>query len=413
MIKKKKYNKYDICIFILISSLAAGNLFGALQLPRIFTLMLFLPGVTALSTAVKKNKGLCIYALLFIVFGFVSCLWTPAGFSEGFIAAIYNSVHLMLFLEIIAFSRKACNPINAIAYGFLIAFAITAFIAFGELITDSHLNTSKQDEASMGNTGEEVYVRYFAAATFYNMNTYVTVICLFLPFIFYGFSNSQFGLISRILFALSTVGAIVIVLFNGSRGGFLAVGIMAMVYMYYSFFKMKQSIIWGALLIAVVVVVLIYFGPVILNTLIMRSAVQGSLQEESRFVIWNNVMKVVNEYFWLGCGAGGLQYAMIKYANGGITVAHNVFLEILSEYGFVFFVAFVLFVIKIYSRAKQVTEINRRLLLFQAIVSFPVIGIINSGYLESPVFWSYFSAIYIIANYEHIKPVSQVIFKTA
>ena len=404
------FNKYDRFIVALIASLAAGNLFGALQLPRILALLLLLPCLRCFSGV----KGIVkVFALLFILFSFISSFWSPAGISEGIIYAIYNAVHTLLFIEIIAFSRKALNPIRALASGFLVAFVITAVIASWELVTDNHLSTSKQEEAGMSNTGTEVYVRYFAAATFYNMNTCVTAICFFLPFLFYGFSNNQYSFFTRSLFGLSTVGAIVIVLFNGSRGGLLAIGIMAMVYMYYSFFRMEQSFIWGALLIAVVVVVLIYFGPVILNTLIMRSAVQESLQEESRFVIWNNVMKVVNEYLWLGCGAGGLQYAMIKYASGGIIVAHNVFLEILSEYGFVFFVAFVLFVIKIYSRAKQVSDINRRLLLFQAIVSFPVIGIINSGYLESPVFWSYLSAIYVIANYECIKPASQVVFKTA
>ena len=408
-----KYNIFDLFIFFLVASLAAGNLLGSLQLPRVIASLLAIPCLVKIQ-AFKRVLGVQrIWIALFLIFSFVSCLWTPAGMDEGLIASVYNLVHVLLFIEILVFSRYAVNPFKAISLGFLVALIITATIGFWEMATDNHLSTSKREESRMSNTGTEVFVRYFAAATFYNFNTFVTFICFLLPFLFWGGVRGDNKSVIKSLFFIAVAIAIVLVLFNGSRGGLLSIAIMATVYIYYSFSKLKQSIISILLLIAVLTIALVYYGPIILNSLIMRISMQEAFQDESRFIIWNNVLKVSSDYLFLGCGAGGLEYAMTDYAHGGITVAHNVFLELLSEYGIVFVLVFVAFLFKLFKRARRITDISTKLCLYQAIMAFPIIGIINSGYLTQPTLWASMASLYVFANYEHIKPSNKGIRQVA
>lgn len=393
-----KYNKFDLFIFFLVASLAAGNLFGALQFPRLLAIILFPSAASVSSASVRKELfSLITCASLFILYSFISCLWTPAGFSEGFIAAVYNVTHVLLFLEIIVFSEKAYNPCKAIVYGFLVAFLITAFIAFWELVTDNHLNTSKLDEAMMGKIDSEVYVRYFAAATFYNYNTYVTFLCFLFPFLLYGSSNKSYKKSIRIICFIALSTLVILVLFNGSRGGLLALVVMALVFFFYSVFKFKRFNFVIILYVVVIGLLLFFFGPVILNSLIIRSAAQGSLVDESRFEIWSNVFKVIGDYACFGCGAGGLEHAMMQYAHGGVTAAHNVFLEIISEYGIFFLVFFVAYLWKLFKHTKHVLSVNKRICLYQAFLAFPLVGIINSGYLTQPTFWVFLASLYCFA----------------
>lgn len=402
---KKKYNRYDIYIFILIASLVAGNLFGALQVPRVLAITLFLPCLQNYSRVSKAVSNIKNWLSLFILFSFTSCLWTPAGLDDGLVASVYNVVHVILFVELIIFSSCARNPVKDIIYGFLFAFAISAVIAFWELTTDQHLETSKTKEAVASNTGTEVYMRYFAAVTFYNFNMYVTFLCFTLPFLFYGMSDKTNGTRLRLVFVAATATAVILLLYNGSRGGLVAFVIMTAIYFVSYLLGRKSGTFYIIILVVLLVFVLYHYGSIILNTLIMRGAVQGAFEEESRLVIWTNVIQVIKEYYALGCGAGGLYVAMEKYAFGGITVAHNIFLELLSEYGALFFAVFFFFLVSIFKRARQIEDKNRKICLYQALFSFPIVGIINSTYLTQPVLWATMSSLYILAYYERIKSI--------
>lgn len=205
-----KYNRFDLFIFLLVTSLVAGNTFGALQVPRVIALLLLIPSLQLLSKAryIGNMKTMISCAAVFIIFCIISCIWNPAGIVNGVVATIYNIVHFVLFFELIIFTRYARNPIKAIVYGCLIAVSISAVIAFWELITDHHLATSKLDEAR----SSRLMTRYFSAVTFYNFNMYVTFLCLLLPFLFWGVSNRRISVKTRLLFVAITIVAIVLIL---------------------------------------------------------------------------------------------------------------------------------------------------------------------------------------------------------
>ena len=397
-----KYNKFDVYIFVMLASLTSGDLLGALQIPRVLALLFFIPFVKSIHSADYELNQMKKWTGVFLTFSFFSCLWNPAGIIESLIASTYNLVHVILFLEIIFFSRFAENPIKSIIYGILVTFLISAAIAFWEITTDYHLSTSRMEEAYESNTGFEVYLRKFTSVTFFNFNAYVTFLCYLLPFLFYGFFSKQNNLKIRIIFLASTLIAIVLILYNGSRGGLLSFVIMFTVYITLSK-KNKANVFFIIFFLSLLTIVLYSYGSTIFNALLMRASVQGALEEESRIVIWTNVYKVIQDYCFIGCGAGGLMSAMEDYAQGGILKAHNIFLEVLSEYGIVFFILFVSFLISQYKKARKMDDRERKLCLFQALIAFPVIGIINSGYQTQPALWAFLAVIYVFANYEQIR----------
>lgn len=397
----KLYNKYDVFLFLLIASLIGGNLFGALQVPRVLALLFAVPCMSCRNNAVLVARNVKTWLVAFVAFSFVSSLWSPAGISQAIECSIYNAVHALLFYEIIIFSGSAKKPINSIALGFFVAFAISAIIAFWELTTDNHLATSKTKEARASNTGLEVYVRYFAAATFYNFNMYATFLCLTFPFLAYGFLNTEYHSKYRILFLSASVIAIILTLYNGSRGGLLAMMIMVAVLA----IKMrigKGTFIYLTVGICSVVYLLYKYGSSILLTLTMRMSTQGALEDESRFEIWKNVFQVISDYPIIGCGADGLSYAMQRITSG-ITVAHNLFLEVLSQYGFLFFVVFVVFLLRLYRSAKLSDSQSQKMCVYMGLFSIPVVSIINSTYLTAPTLWAVMGSLYVFANYEYIK----------
>ncbi len=402
-ILSKNFNKYDSYIFLLIASLVAGNLFGAFQVPRVLALLLVVPCLNGFSKVKKAIGEMKNWVLLFLLYSFASCAWNPAGVTEGMVGAIYNIVHVLLFFEIIIFSRFANNPIKSIVCGFLVAFAISAVIAFWELTTDQHLETSKMKEAKASNTGYEIYIRYFAAATFYNLNTYVMFICLLMPFLFYGIIDRQSGKVARIIFVVATAIAIILILYNGSRGGLLAFLIIAAVYMMFSGFRFKRFSGYVVFLTIIIAIVLYNYGSSILNTLLIRGEIQGGIEDEGRFVIWGNVIKVVQDYLFMGCGPEGLMYAMEHHAHGGTLASHNLFLEVLSEYGIIFFVLFLFYLFSLFKKINKIVDKQRKMCLYQALLSIPVVGIINSGYLTQPVLWASMASLYVFANYEQIR----------
>ena len=410
-----KYNRFDLFIFLLVTSLVAGNMFGALQLPRVIALVLLIPFLELLPKAksIGNMSTMILWAVLFIFFCILSCIWNPAGIKNGVVTTIYNIVHFILFFELILFSRFARNPIKAIVYGCLVAVAISAVIAFWELTTDQHLSTSKSDEARSSMMGANLLVRYFSAVTFYNFNMYVTFLCLLLPFLFWGISNRQNSSKTRLLFVAMTIVAVVLILYNGSRGGLIASILMIVIYFVCTLKINKKSLMYAALFLFLMFLILHRYGDTILNTLTIRGEAQGSIMEEGRFGIWSNVMKVVNDYLWVGCGAGGLSTAMSEYSRGGITISHNVFLEVLSQYGIVFFGCFIAYLVSIFKKARTIEDTSRRICLYQYLIAFPIVGIINSGYLEQPSFWTTMALIYIFANYEQIRPSGCDIRQTA
>ena len=126
-----KYNKYDILVVLLLSSLGFGGIGGAFQITRILAIIL-LPVFLIQSYRRRCVCNYIYFILFFIGYCMLSLLWT-LNVQEGFIEIIYFVVHFVLFLEIIVFSFQAKNPLDSISKGWLVAVSMTLVVAMWEI----------------------------------------------------------------------------------------------------------------------------------------------------------------------------------------------------------------------------------------------------------------------------------------
>ena len=396
------HNKYDIYILLLIVSTIFGNIGGALTAPRLLGLLL-VPKLFCIVNRenLKYLSSLRSWCVAFYVFALVSMLWTPDKV-EGLKELVYYLVHFLIFFEVIVFSKKALSPLQSITIGFALCVLLTSVVGFWELTTDNHLAYSKFDEATASNLGGEIVLRKFASVTFGNFNGYVTYLCFCLPFLLYGFSLEE-KLLKWMSFIAIDI-AIVLILCNASRGGMFTIVICLAVFFLMS--QKNKSLIYSFIVLIGGLLYLLYkYGESILFILTLRLSDGGATADDSRFEIWGNALKVLVEYSGFGCGIGGMFAAMEQFAKGGTTVTHNVFLEVLCQYGVIFCFAFVFFLFKQFKTGLRLLDKKRSVLVSLALVSFPMTGIINSGYLVGPNLFIVLASIYVFANYERIRTI--------
>lgn len=396
----KQYNKYDTFIFLLIASLVTGSFGGSLQIPRLLAI-LFMP-------AMLKVRGQCRFyttklrqiIIAFIVFAAISLVWTP-DFTNGVKHVVYFVVHFLLFFEILIFSRLAKDPIKSIVAGWLAFIICCSFVSIWELVTDRHFEISVQEGGSVYNMGGgEIFSRRFTSVTFGNYNGYNTVLCFAVPWAFYGLISSN-NLWQRILCVLCVLLPLIFILFNASRGALLS---LAVYFIIYIIFCPSRKVKFFSI---VTFVAVLYYAIRELSDLLIlisaRAANQGMFSDDARFSIWRNALKTYADTFGIGTGAGGLEVAMDKYAKGDINITHNMLLELLVQYGFVFTGVFIMFLLKLFRKSFHLRDKNKRMPLLMCFFAFPLYTIVNSGYLQMAPLFVFFACIFVFANLELIR----------
>lgn len=388
-------------IVMLLASLAFGNIGGALQVSRLLAI-LFAPIMINRVTSCKFAKTYLQVIFIFLSYSALSLLWSFDR-SRGVEEMIYYIVHFMFFFEIIVFSRYAVNPANSISKGWMYSVVMTLVVALWEITTDNHLALSRQESGSVMNTGTEILMRNFASVTFGNYNSYVTFLCFALPSVFYRMmqiTSFKFKIMVPIVVLLLSV---VCILFNASRGGLVAVAVMFGIYFFMSS-KNKNSLLSFILVIVAGILILFCFGENMLLAIVARSSEGGLFEDSARMEIWYVALKTLAASLGFGTGIGGLQQGMSHFTNG-ITVPHNIFFEILAQFGILICFIFVCFYFCLLLKMRRVHDLDMKRLLHIALLSFPIIAIINSTYLLNVTLFAYFSTIVVYVNYDYIKSV--------
>ena len=391
------YNKYDLLIILLLSSLGSGGIGGAFQVTRILAIIL-LPVLFLKFSARYYVRNYFHFFLFFIFYCVLSLLWTPNR-TEGIVDIVYFIVHFVLFFEIIVFSYRARNPLDSISKGWLIAVCMTLVVALWEITTDNHLPMSVQESGDTMNAGGVIIYRKFASVSFGNYNGYVTFLCFSLPFLFYRVMRNRclFSIIAIIL-------SCVCVLFNASRGGLLSITFMFLIYI--SFLRKQGGKIYIYSLFLLLLIgsfVFIQFGSGLFEVIAYRAVNNTLYADAPRFEIWGRVWQVFLSTCGLGSGVGGLQDMMRQLSPSGISIPHNLFLEILGELGIIIFLVFILFLFGIFKRAYRIKDETIKALLFLSLLPLPIYSIINSGYIFNTYVFSAFASLVIFSNYEHLK----------
>lgn len=388
--------KYDFFIIILIASLTFGQIGQAYQVPRVLAIV-FLPVLIASFKYVRNYVK--PYLLCFVAFWFfclLSMAWTP-DFDTGIKELVYHLVHFLLFLEIIVFSRLSKSPTYAVSMGWMVAVSMTLVVALWEITTGHHLSMAVFKSEEFVKTGTEVVVRRHASVTFGNYNTYVTFLCFAFPFLLYRISRIRGLNIRAAIPVIIALLAAVCICLNASRGGVLTLVGMSGIYVI-----MNSSNKYTLPLTIVLVFAagyILYSNGSILDAINARSSGQGMFKSFERIVIWTAAMKAFVSTYGLGVGIGGMEVAIAQFTTG-VAITHNLFLEILLQYGIIFFSVFMFFLVRLCKKAIMLNNVAIKTTLLMALITMPVYGIINSGYLLSPALFVLLSSLIVFADDE-------------
>ena len=392
------YNKYDIYVITLLLSLAFGGIGGALTITRLLAVVM-LPALMILYTTSRTYIRPYIISFgVFYAYCLLTMLWTSDRV-EAIKELVYYPIHFLIFLEIVVFSRHSKHTVNSIALGWLVAVSLTLVVAMWELVNDQHLSMSVQQTGMMMNTGDEIIQRRFASVTYGNYNTYVTFLCFAIPFITYYFFNFKRKTVLGTISIFAVFLSVVCILFNASRGGLLSILIMGIVYLWNN--SKKRNRFFIATVLVILVSFIIYSnGDIVLKAISQRTANGSFFAGNSRYVIWSNAWEAFKPTYGLGVGIGGMTKAM-EGVTKGITVTHNMFMEILLQYGYVFLFLFVTYIFVMTKKTLHVKSNSIQTCLSMALCAMPVYLIINSGYLLNPFVYAGFASMTVFTDYEH------------
>ncbi len=154
--------------------------------------------------------------------------------------------------------------------------------------------------------------------------------------------RKQSGWLFRIACAAAAVLAVVAIVLSHSRGGFIGLSV-AMVLWAIREKRRMQSLVVGALL----AVGLVIFAP---KSFWQRNETVATFQEDAsamgRVYAWQVASRISLDKPLLGVGAGSFRYAWPFYAPPEARrayVAHNIFLDVIGELGFVGLLFFLVF----------------------------------------------------------------------
>lgn len=393
--ENSKWNIFDFLLIFTIALLVFGGYGGALQPIRLFSLVT-VPFVFWFYIKYSRNKQILktIRAVIILyMFLVASLLWTT-DVNEGFKEVIYYAIHLNLFLLIIMLFRKAHQPFYSLLVGWALFIFLTQIIAFNEIFFDVHLDLSIFESDHMMNAGGMIVQKKFASVTFGNYNGYVTVVALSLPFLFGLYASVKKKKHQIITLAIISF-AYFSLFINASRGGILVGIIVFTIFLVYLRKLNIKNIKYNLLTVVPILIALILrYYDIILEQLFYRKMAGASFtQDTARISLFSKALEAFYNKPFFGGGIGSLQKEM---TGASILLPHNMFLEILVQFGFFVTLFFLIYLAKHLIRAKKINNPVNSFIIYSALLSLPVASIINSGYLLMPTFWVFLASLYCI-----------------
>jgi O-antigen ligase len=293
--------------------------------------------------------------------------------------------------------------LKAIRLGWVCAFMVTLPIAGWELWSAQHLPTAYSEDI-WAVSGLPIS---FAATTLGNRNTYVTFITVCLPFILWSFSGAK-RLLSRLFYlALAATGCALISI-NSSRLGMITVIVQIVSFLWLGRTvntRRKTSVF--LLLAAILLASAMAIRESAYSQLRLFLAVTATDESiAARAGLYKNGLLFIVRSHGLGVGAGGFEASNMRgwdlydthTAQIFVVNAHNLWLEVVSEYGVVVGGMFIgwlgycfLLLFRASKKARSALGEEGREAIRAALVlliGLPTACLINSSFLTFTVFWS-------------------------
>ena len=385
-IKQNNFHDYFI-MGILVSTIVGTAQFGLFGLAFIAGLFCFPAAIKEIHVSFKqKAQPIIAFMMLFLLYAITSIVWAPRH--EFLLREVWNLLwNIIIFLGLSNHARYANNTTNSILNGLRLFICCTLVIAAWEIITDSHIPGLGDFNADTQIATEYGYEpRIFAAVTYKNLNTYVTILCMSLPFLIYGL----FVLPKKWISLIAVIGSILVLIVNSSRGGLmcLMIDLIAFVCLYQKQqFAYKKHITFIAL---IVIAFFIYrYGLIVAEQAIGRISSYGKediMADAGRWDVWKMGVEFCISSLGLGCGVGSMQP---MYASTGFWLhySHNLVIEFLLQYGFWMFIPLGIILLKRWIELIREEHIPTKMLGLMLLTSFIPLAIIDDTYLTRPFLW--------------------------
>lgn len=183
-----------------------------------------------------------------------------------------------------------------------------------------------------------------AAGFFGHPMTFAGYLCMYLPLLLLGYFENLFGTKYKYVSGIMFLAGLAALIFNGTRGAWLAVAITSGILLFYYMFRSKRNFIVGIVLITVC-------GSILVNNSAfmhrMSTITDNKYQSNSeRLLMWNSAWNMFKDHPVLGVGLGQYKnnyqqkYISPKAKEPNLEHAHNNFMQMLAENGMVGFLGF-------------------------------------------------------------------------
>lgn len=358
-----------------------------------------------------KIKNYLLFLFIWLAYAAISILWAvETSFAIREIVFLFMAVSIIFFTVYFIISIGDLKKFYRI---WLIMFSLLIPVGIWEVITGNHLPVSKLFMTT------HLKIRFLPSTVFANPNDYATFIVLSIPFIisFIRYSNR---IIARVLGSLILFIGLVLLFATFSRANYLA---LAVAFIFWFIFLLKPlSKFKFLILLCVVIISLLIISPVKLERGIgILNQQIGSLGEkkgsvEVRLNLAKNVSFFLLDSYGFGVGAGNITYIMDKYKvfyTKNISNVHNWWLELLANYGFLFFGSYLIFYFsimfslwKIYKRLEHPAQKMICEALLVSLVSFSIASVSSSSIIAFQPMWLLFAFALAFINYARYEKIN-------
>lgn len=308
-----------LCLFALISfvSIAAGNVFLGIAV-----LLFFISVYKHKIDINKKFKGYYFAIAIFVFTMLLSALFSGDivyGLKRWADMWIWRFMPFIVITTMITEPNKSLNILKVSCIG--ISIGILCLIYQG-----------------VSGDGR-------AAGFFGHPMTFAGYLCMYLPLFLIGYFDNLFGRKYRNVSGLLFVAGIAALIFNGTRGAWIAVAITSGILLLYYMFKNKRNLLIGTVMIA------LCGGILVNNDAFMHrvsTITNNRYQSNSeRLLMWNSAWNMFKDHPVFGVGLGQYKdnyqhkYISPKAKEPNLAHAHNNFLQMLAENGIVGFIGFI------------------------------------------------------------------------
>lgn len=398
---ESNYNFHDYFIIFVIASTILGtaqiSIISHTFVIGIFCLPFALKEVHN-SLSVGKFRTIVLFMIMLMIYAVFSVFWAPKNeylFREIWIL-FWN---IIIFVGLYYNSKMANNAHQSFLIGWRVLICLTLIIAAWEIFTDSHLpkvGDFNEDSDITTIDGQSEH-RIFAAVTYKNLNSYVTLLCMAVPILVYGL----FLLRNKWLSIFSILGCICVLLVNASRGGLMCLIIDVFVFVVL-FRKQKFPYKWlVTLMMFVSISFFIYrYGMIIAEQSIGRIFAYGTediMSDAGRWDVWKMGLEFCIDSFGFGWGVGSMQPL---YASTGFWLhfSHNFVVEFIMQYGIWLFIPFAIMLFKNWVYLVKNDSITQKMLGWMLLLSFVPLAIIDDSYLPHTYVWIWLVTQFVIVN---------------